>query len=222
MPPQLLFVGGQGKAISTWETCVEQLQELIREETSAGRDVVMINHSLGALAGCSAVEGLTRSNPRQLGDDQGSVIGMFNITAMIIRDAEHHAQVFSKIPSNPDENGWKAVPPPELVKKMFYNDLDADEAKAWTAKLLPNAAWLDKSAQALYPGYADVPAWYLICDQDNMFPVPVQEGFCDVIRQKNEGGLTVRHIDTGHSPFLKSPEATAELIDEAVQSFTKA
>ncbi|KAH8174113.1 alpha/beta hydrolase family protein [Sarocladium implicatum] len=222
LAPQLLFVGGEGTAISTWEPCVQSLQELIRGETCAGRNVVIVNHSLGSLAGSSAIEGFTRKDPKHLEAGHGSVIGIFNMAAIIIRDAEHHAQVFSKIPSNPDEAGWKPVPPPEMTRDVFFNDLDAEDAAYWISQLRPNAGWLDKSAQGLYPGYADVPVWYLIGDQDKMFPVPVQEAFCDFIREKNEAGLTVRHIDTGHAPFLKSPEATAKLIDEAAQSFAKA
>jgi alpha-beta hydrolase superfamily lysophospholipase len=59
--PQLCFVGvgGHGKATTNWHPSVEQVQQLLSTETSAGRDVVVVNHSLGGLAGCSWVKGYT-------------------------------------------------------------------------------------------------------------------------------------------------------------------
>lgn len=216
--PELCFVGGSGKAISTWRPCIEQVQQLIATETAAGRDVVVVNHSLGGLPGCSAVEGYTAADPSRLASGNGRVRGIVQITGMTIRDAAHHHEVFKNIPSNPDENGWKTTPPLELVKKLFYHDLEPAEADYWVSTLKPNAGWLDRNADGLYPGYKDVPVWYLACDNDQMLPLAAQESFMDVIREVNNR-LTVRHIDSGHSPLLKRPEITAEYVHEAVEDF---
>lgn len=215
--PQVCFVGGTGKAPSTWHPCVEQVQKVLSEETSAGRDVVVVNHSLGSLAGCSSIEGYTKTNSSRLGEGSGHVLGMVQISGMIIRDAEHHHEVFKMIPGSPDENGWKD-PPLHAVKQVFYDDLEPADADYWASQLIPNSAWLDKSAEGLYPGYKDVPVWYIVCDNDKMLPPPVQEGFMSVIREFNDR-LTERHIDTAHSPFLNKPEATAEYIHEAAVDF---
>jgi alpha-beta hydrolase superfamily lysophospholipase len=80
--PQLCFVGGIGKAPSTWAPCVEQLQQLLSKETSSGRDVVVVNHSFGGIAGCSAIEGYTELSSARLGKGDGHVRGIVQITAM--------------------------------------------------------------------------------------------------------------------------------------------
>ncbi|KAM5349030.1 hypothetical protein ACJ41O_008853 [Fusarium nematophilum] len=217
--PDLCFCGGIGRAPATWTPVVEQIQKLILAETSAGTDVVLVNHSLGGFAGCSSVEGFTDRNPSRLKDvgRDGRVKGIVQVAGITIRDADHQREVFKDIPSNPDENGWQP-PPVHIARDIFYHDLEPEDADYWISQLLPGSAWLSRTAEGSYPGYGDVPVWFLFCDQDRMLPPSTQEDFVRVIKEVNDN-LTVRHFDSAHSPFLNMPEQTADLVHEVAKEF---
>jgi hypothetical protein len=145
------------------------------------------------------------------------VRGIVQITAMTIKDAAHYHEVFKNIPNDPDENGWKA-PPTEFAKLSFYHDLEPADMDHWASKLMPQSGWLERSTEGLYAGYRDVAVWYIVCNNDRMLAPPLQEAFVNVIREVNSC-LTVRHMDSGHSPFLKDPETMANYICEAANDF---
>ncbi|KAL7628063.1 hypothetical protein AAE478_002259 [Parahypoxylon ruwenzoriense] len=218
--PQICFCGTERPAAS-WKMCVEPIQEIIDQETSAGRLVVIVNHSLGGIPGCSAVEGFTKKNPIRLGEAAGHVIGIVQVTAMAILDAAHLCEFYSRVSaSKPDpprhETGWKS--PPIDAKQTFYNDLTPEDAEYWCSKLIPNSALLDNSAEGLYPGFKDVPVQCIVCTKDLRLTTAIQEEFIDVIRATN-GDLTVLKLDSGHSPLLSRPIELAEMIDEACKAF---
>lgn len=100
--------------------------------------------------------------------------------------------------------GNVAEPPASL----FYNDLPDDLARASVARLVAQATkpFTDVLTQA---AWKTIPSTYVITDRDAIFPVFAQEAL------SARAGSTVHRLDTGHSPFLSQPEATAEIIDAA-------
>lgn len=67
LAPQLCFCGsGTEEPIKSWQECIDQVRALLSQETSAGRDVVLVNHSMGGIVGCSAVKGFTARDPSAL------------------------------------------------------------------------------------------------------------------------------------------------------------
>ncbi|KAI1498879.1 alpha/beta-hydrolase [Biscogniauxia marginata] len=221
LAPQICFCGTE-KPIASWQTCVDQIQEIIAQETSAGRLVVIVNHSLGGIPGCSAVEGFTKKNPVRLGKTKGRVVGIIQVTAMAILDAAHLREFYSRVSTSKpnthrNEIGWKS--PPVDAKQTFYNDLVPEDAEYWCSKLMPNSALLDNCTEGLYPGFKDVPVQCIVCTKDLRLTTTMQEEFIDVIRATN-GDLTVRKLDSGHCPLLGRPVELAEIIDEACMAFS--
>ena len=63
-----------------------------------------------------------------------------------------------------------------------------------------------REAIRLGDNFASVPKSYVVCTQDRMIPGVDQENMAQ--------GLTdIARIDTGHSPFLSTPELLAEHLD---------
>lgn len=174
---------------------------------SAEGQVVVVVHSYGSIPGSSALKGLTGSR----------VIGIiaiatgFPMTGVNLLD------------------GFGGKPPPfwkiedglaKLVvdcRELFYHDLPEAEGNEWVAKLRKQSVDAFYSGELVYAGWKEVPAWYLITTDDKTFPIEVQHKIAEDAQK--EGKVTVREIDSSHSPMLSRPQETADFIKEAVRSF---
>ncbi|WP_395640487.1 alpha/beta hydrolase [Pseudolysinimonas sp.] len=96
----------------------------------------------------------------------------------------------------------------EPAESLFFNDLPADVASANVARLQSQAT--KPFGEAITEvAWKTIPSTYLITEQDVIFPLFAQEAL------SGRAGSTVHRLDTGHSPFLSQPEATAAIIDAA-------
>jgi pimeloyl-ACP methyl ester carboxylesterase len=96
----------------------------------------------------------------------------------------------------------------EPAEGLFFNDLPADVAAANVARLTSQATkpFGEEITQA---AWATIPSTYILTERDAIFPVFAQEAL------SGRAGSTVHRFDTGHSPFLSQPQATADIIAAA-------
>lgn len=215
---------------ATFKDDLNAAQKVISNETSQGRNVVVVAHSYGGMVGNSAVKGFTRPKPGDLTTTQdqsqsqstGYVIGIiliasgFTLTGLAFMDPflghPPPAWVVNK------ETGYAdiVVSPREL----FYHDVPDDEAEFWVSKLTTqNLKALFEGAEYTYAGWQDVPAWYIGTVEDRGLPVLAQRMNVGMAREMG-GQVQHRELQTSHSPFLSQPEATVKIMVEAVESFT--
>ena len=96
----------------------------------------------------------------------------------------------------------------EPAEHLFYNDCPDEVARAAAARLGSQAMRpFDEAVTAV--AWKEIPSTYLVTERDTIFPLVAEEGLAA------RAGSTVRRLDTGHSPFLSQPDATAEIIDAA-------
>jgi hypothetical protein len=115
-----------------------QIQDIISTETSAGRDVVMINHSFGGVVGCSAISGFTAAKPNKL-TGNGKVIGVIQMCALTVPagvslEFLRHGKGSDIQPivlAGP--NGWDTMHR-DIVEAM-YHDLEPEDAKYWASRI---------------------------------------------------------------------------------------
>lgn len=222
--PQCIFCGTE-EPVRSIAPCITQIQDIIAEETSAGRDVVLINHSFGGIVGCSAVNGFTVKNPSRLatGADTGKVIGIVQVTALTIPSNMSLAQIQGDAVYDiavPGPDGWD-VPVENDANdptKALYNDLEPEDAQYWISKIVKNSSASRFSSENVYAGWTDVPVWYVRCTKDKALPPEGQEMMIGAIRQHNPS-VTVRHLEASHSPMLSRPKEMVEIIDEAATAF---
>ncbi|KAI1251576.1 hypothetical protein MGN70_006144 [Eutypa lata] len=227
LAPQLCFCGsGDERPITSWRACIDQIQTILSQETSAGRDVVLANHSLGGIGGCSAVQGFTAKDSSAVPEGgKGRVVGIVQVTATTVRDAEHAHEFYAKrLGRDPSvlitPGGWTPAPPAEVSKRLFYHDLAPQEADRWAARLLATSEYLYAHTEGVYAGFKDVPTWYVRCDRDLLITPPEQDEFVAIIREMNSD-TTVRRLESGHSPMLSKPAELAGIIKEAVEHCVK-
>lgn len=117
------------------------------------------------------------------------------------------------------EKSKVSVKSEEIAIQQFYNQLSTVEAQKWVAELQPQSLGTFK-AKARYSPYTDE-AWkgklaYLLCEDDQTFPVQlqqlfVQSGFFDIVES----------LPGSHSTFLDMPEKTADVIIKFIVAFGK-
>lgn len=62
--------------------------------------------------------------------------------------------------------------------------------------------------------WRNIPVVYLVCENDRIAPVEVQEAMANNVKEAG-GDLIVERIASGHSPYLSQPGAVADFLRRA-------
>ena len=93
---------------------------------------------------------------------------------------------------------------PEAARKLFYNSCSQHDADAAIAQLRPTAFSVLATATGGEP-WNEIPSTYILCEQDHAIHPDFQ-------RTMSAHAKNVVVIDTDHSPFLSTPEATLKAL----------
>jgi pimeloyl-ACP methyl ester carboxylesterase len=66
------------------------------------------------------------------------------------------------------------------------------------------------------PAWKNKPSWYLVVTEDKMIPPPAQQFM------SQRAGATVREVGGSHAIYVSSPQAVADIIEEAATASSKA
>lgn len=211
-----------GDPAATFLNDIDAVRAAITSETSAGHDVILVVHSYGGHVGESALRDMpTRDRPdADAGAGAGKVLGLaliatgFNRAELSMIDG-----LGGKAPSH-----WRADTETGLVVlvadpvELFYHDMPTEEGRAWAARLQKQSTKsLFEGGEHAYPGWQDVPVWYLITVEDRGLPVEAQRWMLGNAREQG-ADVTAREIQSGHSPMLSRPEETVEFLMEAAKA----
>lgn len=223
LAPQVEFCGTE-TPVASLAGSINQIQSIITDETRNGRNVVLINHSFGGAAGCSAVKGFTEKDPSRLDNNSGRVIGIIQLCAFMPppKNAQYEFLgpiIESRAPfyhSSPD--GWNLLNSDIDVNDVFYNDLPREQAEIWKGRLLKQSTGCVEDLENLYPGWMDVPVSYIFTTQDHALPVHAQEALV-AAAEKAGASITSKRLDSGHSPFLSRVNETVNMFLEEIGGF---
>jgi pimeloyl-ACP methyl ester carboxylesterase len=179
-------------------------------------------HSYGGVVGQSAMKGFTRSKVTTApSTNAGYVIGLVIIASGF---AQPNIAFLDGSGGNPppswriDPSGFSVIQVP--ARELFYHDLPPEEGDEWVAKLRKQSTRaFTEGRDIMYPGWQDVPVWMLITADDKALPVEVQRMFVGMV--KDTADVTVREIDSSHSPMLSKPKEVVNFLLAATEAFTK-
>lgn len=213
--PQLQS-SGTPEPVTSLESTVSQVQDIIVAESTKGNDVIMVNHSFGGVVGCSAVKGFTAKDSSKLGSAKGKVVGIIQICAFMIPSNVSLRDLVAGGPgpfrTHISPEGWDVIDDDTI--DLFYNDLPAEKAKHWQSRLVNHSPATFADGNSSYAGWADVPVWYLHCTKDNAMKIEVQEAMVAGAKQAG-ASVTTKTLQAGHSPFLSKVDETVAFIREA-------
>ncbi len=117
--------------------------------------------------------------------------------------------------SNDEQVGWpvdpKTTSAQERLKIMFCNDMDEQQARDFMGKIgkdqWPMSSYTETRWQFEHTG--EVPATYVLCQQDNSLPVAWQETFADRLHAEK-----IVRVDAGHQVMNTQPGVLAKILLE--------
>lgn len=203
---------------------VAAVRNAIVAETTQGRDVVVVQHSYGGQVGNSAIKGLALKKQDEFPtapDTSGHVIGI----AMMASGFTIAGVTFlAGLGGNPPPT-WKLDPESGFAvivaepRELFYHDLSVEEGNYWVGRLEKQSLKaFTEGGEHTYAGWMDVPVWFLATTEDRAFPIQAQRMFSQMAKDGG-GDVTLREIESSHSPMLSRPKETADFILEAAASF---
>ena len=91
---------------------------------------------------------------------------------------------------------------------LLFHDLDPTSAEKWKKELQPQPSegWDDT---VTYCGWKDVSSVYLVCENDQVIPPPMQLQLAEL------AGSKVEKCGAGHMSILSMPEKVAEVVKNA-------
>lgn len=92
---------------------------------------------------------------------------------------------------------------------LLFKNIDPASAEKWTKHLQPQPSegWDDTIT---YCGWKDVPGVYLVCENDQVIPPPMQ------LQLAQLAGSKVKKCAAGHMSFLRMPERVAKVVKDAI------
>ncbi|OCL08443.1 alpha/beta-hydrolase [Glonium stellatum] len=210
---------GADPPVSNREPDIIAIRSEIEGRITKGKDIVLVAHSYGGIPTSEAVEGLPPKAEGENVEEQeqnsgGKVIGIVYICALVpdigmpsSTDAwKEQLQPWARLDGGyiyPDAD------PSNPPAKLFYSDLQKDEAEAWAARLELRQSGLSISEPQRYvPWKGDFQCIYVICEGDCTLPKAVQEEWVT----RPEVKFRVERCSAGHSPMISQPKFVAEII----------
>ncbi|KZF23477.1 alpha/beta-hydrolase [Xylona heveae TC161] len=208
---QLPSVGGNDAVTMTDDASfIQQTTTTLVEE---GKDVVLIMHSYGGIPGTESVKGLSKKERNSHGK-KGGISSLVYLSAFMIPTGKSLVDMIGGVfPDFLHLDGTRCTLAGDKVPEIMYNDLSAEEANSWAAKVQYHAASTFASPLT-HAGYLDVPTTYLLCEQDNAIPFPAQQAMVGL----RGDDITFHVCKSSHSPMLSMPEKVVDVIREAAGS----
>jgi pimeloyl-ACP methyl ester carboxylesterase len=216
-----------GDPNATLKDDIDATRAIITEQLNKGRDVVVVAHSYGGVVGNSSIKGLTRPKsgghrePDSEVRDQGHVIGLVLLTTGFIFTGLAMMDPFCGLPMpffrKNTNTGFAELRGSPI--HHFYHDLPREEANAAVGQLMPHSLKsLYEGGEHAYAGWQDVPVWYIAATRDQVLPIAAQRLGVGLARGQG-GDVTVREIESSHSPFLSRPEEFTGILVAAAAEF---
>ena len=212
-----------GDNTKTFKDDVDAARNAVVAETAQDHDVVIVAHSYGGVVGSSVMKGLTRIKESQTSDQPGHVIGLVLLTSgFAVAGMSFLDGMGGKPPDSwkaDTESGYAVIT--SDPRQIFYHDLPEDEGTYWVSKLTKQSLKaLTEGAEHTYEGWKEVPCWYLAATDDQVLPPAAQKYFVQLAKDAGVD-VTMREIDSGHSPMLSKPKETVDFILDAIAYFVK-
>ncbi|KAJ5376743.1 hypothetical protein N7509_013629 [Penicillium cosmopolitanum] len=192
------------KSVQDLEPDIAAVRSLVETASDAGQDVFVVAHSWAGVPVNSALDGVAKYE-RESSGKKGGVVRIIFISAVIPALGESLVGLFGGAPPPwflRDEPNGTVMPSALLPRCARWSRMGQN--------LRPHA-WVTNTAPATNAAYLELPASYLLCEDDQAFPLPVQQVMVE--RAKRKGGLIkTEKIKASHFPWLSRADEVASYI----------
>ncbi|KAJ5090796.1 alpha/beta-hydrolase [Penicillium argentinense] len=198
----------QPASVQDLQLDIAAVRALVETAAEAGKDVFVVSHSWSGLPVNSALDGLAKYE-RELSGKKGGVVRLIFIAAFIPAFGESLIGAFggSPPPWYVRDEANETVMPSDPHPLFFH---DVPDGAEWAKTLRPHA-WVTKNSPATGAAYLELPASYLLCEDDQAIPLPVQQVMVDRAQRKG-AQIKTQKIKAAHSPWLSRADEVAEFL----------
>jgi hypothetical protein len=93
----------------------------------------------------------------------------------------------------------------------LFNDLSADDAQSWNKRMRPQPA-ANWDAEIRYTGHEEAKCYYLICEEDQLLPIVLQEQLAAVAKAE------ITRCDAGHMVMLSQVDTLFDFLVKVMAS----
>ncbi len=216
--PRLPTNGDVRPPKATFEDDVKTVRAVTSDLANAGHRIIILAHSYGGLVASEAVT-------EELYTKQGNagVVRMIYLSAWLIQPRTSLPQLFekygfqSKLELDIDEDGM-ALPKNGL--EALYNDIEKGRAEELSEKLVTHNFSALSTIIRNTP-WVDVPTLYVYCAKDVGISLDLQKIMVKNAVESGAMGLTVRTLESSHSPFWSMPAELVGVLEDVWKSYTE-
>jgi pimeloyl-ACP methyl ester carboxylesterase len=183
--------------------------------TSFEADVAAVERTLERVAGPIVLVAHAYAGAVIAAARNERVKALVYVTALAPDEGETVADVFYRAPPHPrapklspDTHGLIYLPEPAFAEAFAPNATTEQQAllAAVQRPISPSCI----TTRVGRPGWRDLPAWFLVADQDYMIPPETQR----FMAQRMRARVRVHEVD--HTPIVTAPQVVVEIIREAI------
>ncbi|KAK8004117.1 hypothetical protein PG990_001925 [Apiospora arundinis] len=180
----------------------------------AGKDVVLLSHSLGGLIAGNAVQGRD-FNSRKAAGKQGGVIQTIYLAAFMCPQGASLRDLMGGqfFPWMKVDNGMVTGDPAQ-IQEIGFNDMSASEAKKWSSAMTWTSEKVFTDASKFSPWAAGITEAYIHTELDNALPFAAQTQMQAML----PAGSAVFSIKSSHVPFISHPDELLPLVVSAIDA----
>ena len=203
---------------ATFEDDVKTVRAVTSDLAIAGHRIIILAHSYGGLVASDAVT-------EELYAKQGSagVIQMIYLSAWLIQPRTSLTQLFekygfqSKLELGFDEDGMAL---PKNGPEALYHDIERGRAEELSEKLVTHNFWVLSTTMTNTP-WMDVPTLYVYCAKDVGISLDLQKIMVKDAVESGAMELSVRTLESSHSPFWSMPDAVVGVLGDVWKAYTE-
>lgn len=176
-----------------------------------GKEIVLVVHSYGGLAGADAVEGLGWKQRVKEGKTGGVTMFIY-LAAFVTPLGKSIKEMLGGqfLPwMNFTSEPYVHTDKPEEV---FYHDFAHEDLKQALADIRHQSAPVFTDPVSYEPWH-EIPCGYIVCDEDKALIPPVQEHMASMLGPDT----FVVHIQASHSPFISRVQDCVAALEKAVE-----
>ncbi|KAF3025916.1 hypothetical protein E8E14_014904 [Neopestalotiopsis sp. 37M] len=198
----------------------------ITKLADAGKDILVVMHSYGGVAGTQAAQGLIKTE-RQKQGKPGGIVGLAYMTCLVPELGQPASTRATTPPKGAKplmavgEDGWFYYPDVSLVATRVFSDMPYEEGLKW-GKLLVKHSAASFASPLTYAGYKDLPVSYLVCENDLSIVHDTQKSQIEMIERESGKKVNITSIQAGHVPPISAPQDVIKWIIQVANQYQEA
>lgn len=195
---------------------VAAVRAVVSDLISTRHQIIILAHSWGGLVACEAI-----TEHLYAKDGTAGVVRLIYLSAWLIQPDTCLAHLIEKygydseLDLDLNEDGMSL---PKNAPEALYHDLGVGEVQELTKQLVRHN-FMEISATVTHAPWKDLPTLFVHCTNDLAIGLGLQKHQVKDAIESGAAELTVRELESSHSPFRSMPAALVRIVEDVWRSY---